>query len=153
MAGVNKVILVGNLGKDPELKYTPQGRAVTTFSLATTERWNDKNGQKQERTEWHNIVIWGKQAEVANQYLQKGRTCYIEGKIVTRSWDDRDGNKRYRTEIEANAFQFIGGGAGGSDRGSSQQGPSREYFDAPPESQFNQQQVSEPDVGSDDLPF
>ncbi|MFP4163715.1 MAG: single-stranded DNA-binding protein [Chitinispirillaceae bacterium] len=155
MTGVNKVILIGNLGKDPELKYTPQGRAVTNFPLATSERWTDKNGQKQERTEWHNIVLWGRQAEVANQYLQKGRTCYIEGRISTRSWEDRDGNKRYRTEIEASTMQFIGGGSGqgaGADRGGSQSS-SREYFDSPPDPQFNQQQVSEPDVGSDDLPF
>ncbi len=106
--GVNKVILIGNLGKDPELRYTPGGQAVATFSLATTERWNDKNGQRQDRTEWHNIVVWGKLAELVNQYLKKGRSAYIEGRITTRSWDDRDGVKKYRTEIVANQVQFLG---------------------------------------------
>jgi single-strand DNA-binding protein len=110
MLGVNKVILIGNLGKDPELRYTPGGQATASFSLATTERWNDKNGQRQERTEWHNIVAWGKLAELVNQYLKKGRSAYVEGRINYRSWDDRDGNKKYRTEIVANQIQFLGGG-------------------------------------------
>jgi len=110
MLGVNKVILIGNLGKDPELRYTPGGQATASFSLATTERWNDKNGQRQERTEWHNIVSWGKLAELVNQYLKKGRSAYVEGRINYRSWDDRDGNKKYRTEIVANQIQFLGGG-------------------------------------------
>ena len=108
MIGVNKVILIGNLGKDPELRYTPGGQAVATFSLATTERWNDRNGQRQDRTEWHNIVAWGKLGELVNQYLKKGRSAYIEGRITTRSWDDKDGNKRYKTEIVANQIQFLG---------------------------------------------
>jgi single-strand DNA-binding protein len=125
MAGVNKVILIGNLGKDPELRYTPGGQPTASFSLATTERWNDKNGQKQERTEWHNIVAWGKLAELVNQYLKKGRSAYIEGRIATRSWDDRDGNKKYRTEIIANHIQFLSGG--GAPSGSA--GP--EASDAP----------------------
>jgi single-strand DNA-binding protein len=107
MAGVNKVILIGNLGKDPELRYTPSGQPVASFSLATSERWNDKNGQRQERTEWHNIVVWGKLAELSNQYLKKGRSAYIEGRIQTRSWDDKDGNKKYRTEIVATQLQFL----------------------------------------------
>lgn len=114
MAGVNKVILIGNLGKDPEFKYTPGGQPVADFTLATSERWNDKNGQRQERTEWHNIVAWGKLAELANQYLKKGRAVYIEGRIQTRSWDDRDGNKRYRTEIVAVQMQFLSPGQGGT---------------------------------------
>jgi single-strand DNA-binding protein len=109
-AGVNKVILIGNLGKDPELRYTPGGQPVATFSLATTERRTDKNGQRKETTEWHNIVVFGKTAEIVNQYLKKGRSCYLEGKITTRSWDDRDGNKKYKTEIIANTVQFLGGG-------------------------------------------
>jgi single-strand DNA-binding protein len=115
MAGVNKVILIGNLGKDPELRYTPNGQPVASFSLATTERWNDKNSQKQEKTEWHNIVVWGKLAELTNQYLKKGRSAYIEGRITTRSWDDRDGNKKYRTEIVATQIQFLGGNQGGGE--------------------------------------
>jgi len=109
MAGVNKVILVGNLGKDPELRYTPGGQAVATFSLATTERRTDKNCQRQEKTEWHNIVAFGKTAELINQYLKKGRSCYLEGKIQTRSWDDKDGVKKYKTEIVVNVVQFLGG--------------------------------------------
>src|SRR5512136_49148 len=113
MAGVNKVILIGNLGRDPELRYTPGGQPTAGFSLATTEKWTDKNGQKQERTEWHNIVAWGKLAELVNQYLKKGRSAYVEGRINTRSWDDRDGNKKYRTEITASQIQFLGGGGGG----------------------------------------
>lgn len=112
MAGVNKVILIGNLGKDPELRYTPGGQPTASFSLATTEKWTDKSGQKQERTEWHNIVAWGKLAELVNQYLKKGRAAYVEGRINTRSWDDRDGNKKYRTEITASQIQFLGGGPG-----------------------------------------
>lgn len=107
MLGVNKVILIGNLGKDPELRYTPGGQPTASFSLATTERWNDKNGKRQERTEWHNIVTWGKLAELVNQYLKKGRSAYVEGRISTRSWDDRDGNKKYKTEIVANQVQFL----------------------------------------------
>lgn len=110
MASVNKVILVGNLGRDPELKHTPSDQTVCSFSIATTEKWNDKNGDKQEKTEWHNIVAWGKLAELANTYLKKGKACYIEGKISTRSWDDKDGNKKYKTEIVANSIQFLGGG-------------------------------------------
>ena len=110
--GVNKVILVGCLGKDLELRYTTGGQAVATFPLATTERWNDKNGQRQDRTEWHNIVIWGKPAEIANQYLKKGSQVYLEGKITTRSWDDKEGNKKYTTEIVVNSFQFLSGTKG-----------------------------------------
>src|SRR5512137_1302271 len=137
MLGVNKVILIGNLGKDPELRYTPGGQPTASFSLATTERWNDKNGKRQERTEWHNIVAWGKLAELVNQYLKKGRSAYIEGRINYRSWDDRDGNKRNRTEIVAQVVQFLdsrGGGEGGSRAGQSAQaaaGPAPAP-DAPP---------------------
>lgn len=119
MVGVNKVILIGNLGKDPELRYTPSGQPVATFSLATSERWTDRNGQRQDRTEWHTVVAWGKLGELVNQYLSKGRSAYVEGRINTRSWDDKDGNKRYKTEIVALQVQFLGatgpstGGQGG----------------------------------------
>lgn len=108
---VNKVILLGRLGQDPELKYTPSGSSVCNFSLATSENWKDKNnGQKQEKTEWHRIVVWGKLAELCHQYLTKGRQVYVEGKLQTRSWDDKtSGAKRYTTEILATAIQFIGG--------------------------------------------
>jgi single-strand DNA-binding protein len=109
---VNKVILVGNLGKDPEVRYTQTGSAVANFSIATSEQWNDRDGKKQERTEWHNIVVWGKQAEHCGQYLSKGRQVYIEGSIRTRSYDDKSGNKRYVTEIIAQRIQFLGGGGG-----------------------------------------
>ena len=108
MAGVNKVILVGNLGKDPELRYTPSGQAVATFSLATNRRWKDKDGQAQDQTEWHNIVTWGRQAEVSKEYLKKGSPVYIEGRIQYRTYNDRDGNKRYITEIVAQSLQMLG---------------------------------------------
>jgi len=114
---VNKVIILGRLGQDPELKYTPGGAPVCNFSLATTEAWTDKSGQKQEKTEWHRIVVWGKLAELCNQYLSKGRQAFVEGRLQTRSWDDKDGNKRYTTEINASTVQFIGGPSAGADKG------------------------------------
>lgn len=106
---VNKVILVGNLGKDPELRYTPSGAAVVTFSIATSERYKDREGNKQEKTEWHNIVAWRQLAEICGKYLHKGKQVFIEGKIQTRSYDDRDGNKKYITEIVADQMQMLGG--------------------------------------------
>ncbi|MGB0455055.1 MAG: single-stranded DNA-binding protein [Bacteriovoracaceae bacterium] len=106
---LNKVMIMGRLGQDPELKYTPSGQAVCNFSVATSEGWTDKSGQKQERTEWHRIVVWGKMAELCNQYLSKGRQCFLEGALQTRSWDAKDGSKRYTTEIVARNVQFIGG--------------------------------------------
>jgi len=120
---VNKAILLGNLGRDPELRYTPNGKAVATFSLATTERWSGQDGQKNESTTWHNIVAWGKQAEVIKEYLAKGRQVYIEGRIVNRSYDDKDGNKKYISEVVVQNFQFIGGrgdSAGPRDQAASQ---------------------------------
>jgi single-strand DNA-binding protein len=108
MASVNKVILVGNLGRDPELRYTPGGTPVANFTLATNERWTDPTGEKKERTEWHRIVVWGKQAEIAGEYLRKGRQVYVEGSIQTREWTDRDGNKRTTTEIRAQRIQLLG---------------------------------------------
>jgi len=118
---VNKVILIGNLGRDPEVRSTPSGQAVASFTLATNRRWRDKNGQKQEQTEWHNIVVWGKQAEIAGQYLTKGKQIFLEGRLQTRSWDDRNsGEKKYRTEIVCENFQMLGGrGEGGGGRSSS----------------------------------
>jgi len=106
--GVNKAILIGNLGVDPELRYTPSGRAVATFRLATTERWTGQDGQSNERTIWHNIVVWGKQAETVKEYLSKGRQVYVEGRIINRSYDDKEGNKRYVSEIVAQNVQFLG---------------------------------------------
>jgi single-strand DNA-binding protein len=108
---LNKVMILGRLGQDPELKYTPSGAAVCNFSVATTETWTDKSGQKQERTEWHRIVVWGKLGELCNQYLSKGRQAFVEGALQTRSWEGKDGSKRYTTEINAKNVQFIGGQA------------------------------------------
>jgi single-strand DNA-binding protein len=109
---VNKVILIGNLGRDPEVRFTPSGQAVARFSVATTERWRDQQGQPQERTEWHNVVVWGKQAEACGQYLAKGRQVYVEGRIQSRSYDDKDGNKRTVVEIIAQTVRFLGGPGG-----------------------------------------
>ena len=109
MAGsVNKVILVGHLGGDPEVRYTAGGQAVANFNLATSENWNDKQGQKQERTEWHRIVVWGKLAELCGEYLSKGRLVFVEGGLQTRTWDDKEGKKRYTTEIVAREVKFLG---------------------------------------------
>ena len=108
MASVNKVILVGNLGRDPEVRYTPQGSAVANFSMATTERWSDPSGEKKERTEWHKIVVWGKQAEIVGEYLRKGKQVYVEGSLQTREWTDKEGNKRYTTEVRAQRVQMLG---------------------------------------------
>ncbi|UCG60540.1 MAG: single-stranded DNA-binding protein [Candidatus Zixiibacteriota bacterium] len=140
---VNKAILLGNLGKDPELRYTPSGKAVATFPLATTERWTGQDGQKSESTTWHNIVAWGRQAEVIKEYLAKGRQVYVEGRIVNRSYDDKDGNKRYVSEVVVQNFQFIGGRGEGS-------APDKDLSQAPPED------VPPPVQGGaddDDLPF
>jgi single-strand DNA-binding protein len=110
---VNKVILIGNLGRDPEVRSTPSGQPNAKFTLATSRRWRDKNGQKQEQTEWHNIVVWGKQAEIAGQYLTKGKQVYIEGRIQTSSWEDKQsGEKKYRTEIICDSFQMLGSRGG-----------------------------------------
>lgn len=108
-SGVNKVILIGRLGKDPEVRYTTNGGSVATFSIATNENWTDKNGQKQERTEWHRIVAWGKLGEICGQYLSKGREAFVEGRLQTREWTDKEGHKRYTTEIVAANIQFLGG--------------------------------------------
>jgi single-strand DNA-binding protein len=107
MAGVNKVILVGNLGKDPEVRHLEGGAAVANFPMATTETYKDKNGNRNEQTEWHNIVVWRGLAEVAEKYLKKGMTIYIEGKLRTRSWDDKEGHKRYTTEIVGDTFTIL----------------------------------------------
>ena len=106
--GVNKVILVGNLGANPEVRYTQGGQTVANLRIATTERWTDKSGQKQEATEWHRVVVWGRQAEIVSQYLTKGRQVYIEGRIRTRQWQDQSGQKRYSTEIVAQNVQMLG---------------------------------------------
>ena len=119
MASVNKVILLGNLGRDPETRYTTGGDAVTNLNIATSEQWKDKSGEKQERTEWHRVVLFGRQAEIAGEYLKKGRSVYIEGRLQTRKYTDKDGVEKYSTEIVADRMQLLGGreggGAGGGD--------------------------------------
>jgi single-strand DNA-binding protein len=116
---VNKVILVGNLGRDPEIRSLPSGQPVASFSIATSRKWRDKDGSRQEQTEWHNIVCFGKQAEIAGQYLQRGKQVFIEGRIHTNTWEDRQtGEKKYRTEIVCENFQMLGGGGARGDAGS-----------------------------------
>jgi single-strand DNA-binding protein len=139
MAGVNKVILIGNLGADPEIRYTPSGAAVANFRIATSDEWTDKNtGEKQERTEWHRIVAWRRLGEICGEYLRKGSQVFIEGKIQTRSWEDREGNRRYMTEIVAQSMQMLGpAGKGGRDE------PAGERFGV-------EEPISVPD---DDIPF
>jgi single-strand DNA-binding protein len=137
MASVNKAILIGNLGADPELRYTPGGQAVASFRIATTERFKNKDGEQQERTEWHNIVCWGRLAEIANEYLKKGRPVYIEGSIRYHSYDDKDGIKRYRTDIVALRMQLLGS------RGETEQVPAQPAEEKQPEMPAD----------DDDLPF
>lgn len=141
MASVNKVILIGNLGRDPEVRYTQNGTAVANFTLATNEVWNDKSGERQERTEWHRIVVWGKQAEIAREHLSKGKQVYIEGSIQTRQWDDREGNKRTTTEIKAQRLMMMG---------RAEAGESRMNAAAPPPDAAGDEQGPPPD---DDIPF
>jgi len=140
MASVNKVILVGNLGRDPELRFTKGGQAVANFSLATSDTFTNREGGREERTEWHRIVVWGKSAENCSKYLSKGRTVYIEGQLRTRDWEDKDGNKRQTTEVHAQTVQFLGApggrGEGGAPRGAAAEGGGPE----------------EPPAG-DDIPF
>lgn len=152
--GLNKVILIGNLGADPELKYSQGGAAILRLRLATTERFANKNGERQERTEWHTVSMFGARAEGLAKHLSKGQTIYIEGRLQTRSWEDKDGNKRYSTEVVANDLLFLGGGRNGGEeqRGSSRtsagnrvQSTSKELPDA--------DDFPAPDFGEDDLPF
>jgi len=145
MGSVNKVILVGNLGRDAELRYTPGGSPVATLNLATTEIWNDKAGQRQEKTEWHRIVLWGKTAESLNEYLTKGKQIYVEGRLQTRQWDDKDGNKRYTTEIRGDRIVLLGGGGGGGGARQQARGAA-----APTEDPMGEP-VSE--LTDDDIPF
>src|SRR6266498_4609671 len=117
MASVNKVILIGNLGRDPETRYTTNGDAVTNLRIATTETWKDKNGEKQEKTEWHTVVLFGRQAEVAGEYLKKGRAVYIEGRLQTRKYTDKEGVEKYSTEVVGDRMQLLGGREGGGASG------------------------------------
>jgi len=146
MAGVNKVILIGNLGIDPELRYTQNGQPVANFRIATSENWTDKNsGEKVERTEWHRIVVWGRTAEHCSQYLSKGRTVYIEGRLQTREWEDKEGQKRFTTEVVAQTVQFLGAPRGQS---SGDGEPSAPTGGAPPAGG-----EGGPPTPGDDVPF
>ena len=168
MASVNKVILVGNLGNDPEVKYMPSGGAVANISIATTDTWTDKSsGQKQERTEWHRVVFFNRQAEVIGEYMRKGSQIYIEGRLQTRKWQDQSGQDRWTTEIVAQNFQFLGGrqGAseggsynsapamGGSQGGSNQPNTNTPQKSAPQSASAPQQAPSNLDDFEDDIPF
>lgn len=142
---VNKVILVGRLGADPEKLVTGSGKTVTRFNLATSEVWKDGGGQKQERTEWHKIVVWGPQAETCAEYLTKGRQVYVEGRLQTRQWEAKDGGKRYTTEIVARSVQYLGSKNDSSAKSSG--------YSASSEAPSNDGPSFETDVGPDDVPF
>lgn len=141
MASLNKVMLIGNLGRDPEVRYTAAGTAVAGFSIATTEKFKNKNGEWEERTEWHNITLWGKLAEIAGEYLAKGKTVYVEGRLQTRKWQDRDGKDRYTTEIVGDKMQMLGGKGDGGRSGGSRSDSQEPAYEEP---------VFNPD---DDIPF
>ncbi len=141
---VNKVIIIGRLGADPELKTLGSGQAVANFNIATSENWVDREGQKQERTEWHRIVVWGKLAEICRQYLAKGRQVFVEGKLQTRSWEDQQGQKRYTTEIVANNIQFIGGAGDRASAGGANPNSGGGAMDFSPEPSFD---------SSEEIPF
>ena len=158
MGSVNKVILVGNLGADPELKYTPSNRPLCNLSVATNEVFKDKTGQKQEKTEWHRVTVWGEQAESCAKYLAKGRSVYIEGRLQTRSWDDKtDGKKRYSTDIVAERVVFLGGGSGAGAEGGGARRGGRPWGDessqAPAGGAAEPEGHSGPPPGDDDIPF
>lgn len=156
MASVNKVILIGNLGRDPETRYMPDGGAITNISLATTETWKDKNGDKQEKTEWHRVAFFGKLAEIAGEYLKKGSQCYVEGRLQTRKWQDKDGQDKYTTEIVADRMQMLGSrqGMGGGDRGGAGGDmPERESGGARPTSKPAAKSGGKFDDFEDDIPF
>lgn len=150
MASVNKVILIGNLGSDPEVRFLPSGQAVANFNIATTERWTAKSGEPTERTEWHRIVVFGKQAENCKEYLKKGRQVYVEGRLQTREWDDKQGQKRKTTEVVAQTVRFLGSPGQGQGQGR-ERGRDQEAPEQPPA-----EVVEEPSVlgsSEDDIPF
>jgi len=158
---VNKVILVGRLGRDPETRYTSSGQAVANFSVATDETYKDRAGERQKRTEWHKIVVWGKQAEIAQQYLKKGSLVFIEGRIQSREWQDKEGQKRTSFEIVANNFRMLGGRAegaaagmgGGSSRGAGVGGDDFDGSSGPEESYGGGHSGSGPEISDEDIPF
>lgn len=149
MQGVNKVILVGTLGQDPEVRYTSNGTAVATLSMATSEKYKDSGGNQQEKTEWHRVVFWNRQAEICGEYLRKGSQLYVEGKLETRKWQDKQGNDRYTTETKGFVMQMLGGRAD-----TSQQPPKQNQNMNPDGSAKTPQQMKEPDFDfDDDIPF
>lgn len=154
---VNKVILIGHLGKDPEVKYTPSGTPVASFSIATSERYKDKDGNWQDRTEWHNIVLWQRLAEIAGEYLKKGRQVYIEGRLQTRSWDDKNtGEKKYRTEIVGNDLVLMGGGGsreGGDESGFTRSKPAASRGSDNFDQRGPDDAVASTQITDDDIPF
>lgn len=148
---VNKVILVGRLGKDPETRYTSSGQAVCNFTMATDETYKDRAGERQKRTEWHRIVVWAKQAEIAQQYLRKGSLIYLEGRIQTRQWDDKEGQKRSTTEIVANNFRMLGGrGEGGAGAAASGTGDADSHA---PAGGHDEAPAAGPELSDEDIPF
>jgi single-strand DNA-binding protein len=151
MGSVNKVILVGNLGRDAEKRYTPGGAVVATINMATTEVWTDKGGQRQEKTEWHRVVVWGKTAESLSEYLTKGKQIYVEGRLQTRTWDDKDGNKRYTTEIRGDRIVLLGGGAGRGGGGMSRGGGEESMGGG--QAPSGPQDVPDQPLTDDDIPF
>jgi single-strand DNA-binding protein len=155
---VNKVILVGRLGRDPETRYTGGGQAVANFSLATDESYKDKSGERQKRTEWHKIVVWGKQAEIAQQYLKKGSLIFVEGRIQSREWQDKEGQKRTSFEIVANNFRMLGGradGAAAAGAGSGHSGGQSRPSDPDMEggSMLEEPSATGPEISDEDIPF
>jgi single-strand DNA-binding protein len=157
MGSVNKVILIGNLGGDPELKYTPSNRPVCNLNIATNEVFKDKSGQRQERTEWHRVTVWGEQAENCSKYLAKGRSVYVEGRLQTRSWDDKEGKKRYTTEVIADRVVFLGGGGAGAEGGARRSGGGggRSWGEDSPGASASAEpdHGGAPPAGDDDIPF
>ena len=153
--GVNKVILVGNLGADPEVRFTPSGQAVANFRIATSESWTDKSGQKQERTEWHRIVVWGKLGELCGEYLAKGRQCYVEGRLQTREWTDKENKKNYTTEVVATSVVFLGGRDGAGAGAGQGRGRSRgaDDFGPPPPGMDEGMGPGPGPAADDDIPF
>ena len=151
--GVNKVILVGNLGKDPEMKYTASGAAIANLTVATSESWNDKQtGEKKEQTEWHRVVFFRRLAEIAGEYLHKGSQVYIEGKLQTRKWQDQNGQDRYTTEVVGNEMQMLGG-RGGDSGGGASTGGGGGFRNKPPAQDNSSQQDSDGGFADDDIPF
>ncbi len=153
---INKAIIVGRLGKDPEIRYTSSGTPVANFTIATDEKWTGQDGVKQSKTEWHNIVAWNRLAEICEQYLKKGKLVYVEGRIQTRSWDDRDGNKRYMTEIVANTMQMLGSRREEGSMDSQGYGDSRPAAKGSPNNgkqSVNEGPPSDIDLTDDDIPF